>query len=474
MSEERMEEVEVISLLEQQQQEKEELLAQTEELLAAHRYAELRRVLAEVNPADIAILLEELPEADLRVAFRILPKELAAEAFVEMDADNQSSLIQAFSDKELKAVVDELFVDDTVDLIEEMPASVVKRILRQTDPEVRVRINEILNYPKDSAGSIMTIEFVDLKMEMTVEQAFNHIRKTGVDKETIYTCYVIDKSRKLCGLVSAKTLLLSHADAVIGEIMDQNPIYVNTREDKEVVARQFEKYDLLAVPVVDNEERLVGIVTVDDALDVLEEEATEDIEKVAAITPTDKPYLRTGVWETVGNRIPWLLFLMVGATFTGWIITSFEDALARLVVLTAFIPMLMGTAGNSGSQTSVTVIRSLALGDIELSDVFRILWKEVRVGVLCGAALAVANALKMWLIDGLLLQTAGLTLMVILTVSVTVMVTVVLAKIVGCVLPLLAKKMGFDPALMASPFITTIVDALSLFVYFQIAMALLR
>lgn len=463
-------ELETPSLLELQEKEQEVLLEETNRLLELRRYAKLRGLLSEQNPADLALLLEELSEKEIPMVFRILPKELAAEVFVEMDSDNQEVLIHSFSDKELKEMMDELYLDDTVDIIEEMPATVVKRILRQTDPELRKRINEILNYPKDSAGSIMTIEFVDLKTEMTVEEAFARIRKVGVDKETIYTCYVTNNHRKLKGVVSVKSLLLARYEDTVGEIMEKDPISVTTMEDKEVVAMQFEKYDLLALPVVDGEGRLVGIVTVDDALDVLQEEATEDIEKMAAITPSDKPYLRVGAWETFLNRIPWLLLLMVSATFTGMIITTFEDALQRLVVLTAFIPMLMDTAGNSGSQASVTVIRSLALGDIHVSDVLRILWKEMRVSVLCGVVLGVANMLKMWLIDYLWLHTAGLTLSVMAVVSATLVVTVILAKAVGCTLPLLAKKLGFDPALMASPFITTIVDALALMVYFRIAM----
>ncbi len=435
-------------------------------LLHERKYAELRALLVELNAADIAALLEEIEEEQLPIVFRLLPKELAAETFVDIDGDMQEVLLRAFSDREIKDMMDELFLDDTVDLIEEMPANVVKRILRQTDPDTRKQINEILNYPKDSAGSIMTIEYVDLKQDMTVEEAFTRIRTTGVDKETIYTCYVTDHDRHLEGLVSVKTLLLSPKESVIGDIMERNVISVNTLEDREDVAHQFEKYDLLALPVVDQESRLVGIITVDDAMDVLQEENTEDIEKMAAIVPSDKSYFRTGVLETWKKRIPWLLLLMISATFTGNIIRSFEDALSSMVVLTAFIPMLMDTGGNAGSQSSVTIIRGLSLGDIEMRDVLRVLWKEVRVAVLCGVTLAAANFVKLMLID-------RVTYLVAAVVCLTLVATVFFAKIIGCLLPILAKRIGFDPAVMASPFITTIVDALSLLIYFQIATHLL-
>jgi magnesium transporter len=437
------------------------------EILHAKKYAELRDLMGELNPADIAALLEDVSERELTLIFRLLPKETAAEVFVELETDTQEVLISAFSDSELSEVLDELYLDDTVDLVEEMPANVVKRILRHTDPETRKMINEVLQYPKDSAGSLMTIEYVDLKRTMTVDDAFLRIRRTGVDKETIYTLYVTDENRRLLGLVTAKDLMLADRGAIIGDIMETNIIYVTTIEDKEVVAKDFSKYDLLAMPVVDREGRLVGIVTVDDAIDVIEDENTEDIEMMAAITPTDKPYMKTGVFETWYKRIPWLLLLMISATFTGKIIQSFENALAAQVVLTAFIPMLMDTGGNSGSQASVSIIRGLSLGEIRMGDILRIMWKELRVAVLCGAVLAVCNFGKMMLIDRVSSQIA-------LAVCLTMMVTVIIAKLVGCTLPIFAKRIGFDPAVMASPFITTIVDALSLMVYFRVASAVLN
>lgn len=383
-----------------------------------------------------------------------------------MDEDMQELLILGFSDTELKEVVDELYVDDAVDLIEEMPANVVKRILRQADPDTRKMINEILKYPDDSAGSIMTTEYVSFRPDMTVMEAIKRIRRTGVDKETIYTCYVIEDNRKLVGIVSIRTLLLSEENDVIRDIMETHVIAVGTLDDQEAVAHMFRKYNFLAMPVVDGENRLVGIVTVDDAIDVMQEEATEDIEMMAAITPTDKPYMKTGVFETWRKRIPWLLILMISATFTGMIITSFEDALAAQVVLTAFIPMLMDTGGNSGSQASVTVIRGISLGEIEFRDLPKVIWKESRVAVLCGVTLSAANFLKLMFFDRVSMQIAAV-------VCLTLILTVIVAKVIGCTLPMLAKKVGFDPAVMASPFITTAVDAISLLVYFQIAKLLL-
>lgn len=435
-------------------------------LLDEKKYSELKNLLSEMNEADIAAVLKELPQEKLPLLYRILPKELAAEVFVNMDSDAQEFLIRAFSDNELREVLDELYVDDAVDIIEEMPATVVKRILMHTDPEVRKSINEILQYPEDSAGSIMTIEYVDLKKYMTVEDAFTRIRRTGVDKETIYICYVTDENRKLLGIVTVKDLLLSEKNAKIFEIMDTNIISANTLEDKEIVAEKFRKYDLLALPVVDQENRLVGIVTIDDAMDVLQDENTEDIEKMAAITPTDKPYLKMSVFETWKKRFPWLLLLMVSATFTGKIITHFEDALQSYVVLTAFIPMLMDTGGNCGGQSSVTIIRGLSLGDITFRDTFRVIWKEFRVAFLCGVTLALVNFGKMLLID-------RVGVMVAAVVCVTMVLTIILAKFIGCTLPILAKRLRFDPAVMASPFITTIVDALSLLIYFRVASMIL-
>lgn len=445
------------------------------ELIEGKKYARLRELLSDMNPADIAQILEEIPEKELPVIFRILPKELAAEVFVEMDSEMQQLLIEVFSDRELREVMDELFMDDTVDIIDEMPATVAKRILRQTDANTRKMINQLLAYPDDSAGSIMTTEYVDLKKTMTVDEAFDRIRAVGLDTETIYTCYVIDAGRHLLGIVTVKDLLLNPKSRVLSEIMDENIIFANTLDDKEEVAGQFEKYDLMALPVVDKENRLVGIVTVDDAIDVIQEEATEDIEKMAAILPSDKTYFRTGIFATFKARIPWLMLLMISATFTGAIISSFESKLTIFPALIAFIPMLMDTGGNSGSQSSVTIIRGISLGDIEFSDIFRVIWKEVRVALCCSTALAAVNFIKLWLVDYIMLRTfdPGKQIPEIAVVCITLFCTVIVAKFIGCVLPILAKKIGFDPAVMASPFITTIVDAISLFIYFRIAILLL-
>ena len=453
--------------------ERTELLEQIEEMIQRKRYAPLRDLLLPLEAADIASLFAELDEERLPLVFRLLPKELAAEVFVELDSDEQEMLIRGFSNTELKEVLDELYLDDTVDIVEEMPANVVKRILKHSDPETRKSINEILKYPDDSAGSIMTTEFVDLKETMTVEDALKRIRRTGPDKETINICYVIDDRRHLIGLLSIRTLLLAEDDDIIGDIMERNFIAVQTLDDQEAVARALSKYDFLALPVVDTEERLVGIVTVDDAMDVLQEEVTEDIEKMAAILPSDKPYLKTSTLETYKARIPWLLLLMISATFTGQIISSFENALAAFTVLTAYIPMLMDTGGNCGSQASVTVIRGISLNEIEFSDIFRVIWKEIRVAVVCGATLAAANFVKLMLVDRLLFHNAAMTIPVAAVICCTMVCTVLCAKLVGCSLPLLAKKIGFDPAVMASPFITTIVDALSLLIYFRFATLLL-
>lgn len=433
-----------------------------EELLAEKKYSEIKEVFAQMNGADISALFEEVPENKIPLLFRLLPKVLAAETFVEMEADAQKMLIQGFSDNELKDVFNELYLDDAVDIVEEMPANVVKRILANTDPDTRKMINEVLKYPDDSAGSIMTIEYVSLRLNMTVEEAIKRIRRTGVDKETIYTCYVTDENRVLLGNISIKTLLLADENDVIKDIMDTNFISAHTLEDQETVANKFNKYDLLAIPVVDDENRLVGIITFDDAIDVMQDEATEDIKKMAAIIPSDKTYFKTTVFETWKARIPWLLLLMVSATFTGMIITSFEDALAAYTVLTAYIPMLMDTGGNSGGQASVTIIRALSLEEIEFSDIFRVIWKESRVAILCGFTLSICNFVKLLLFDRVTIQVA-------LVVCITLAVTVLMAKIIGCTLPILAKKIGFDPAVMASPFITTIVDAISLIVYFRVA-----
>ena len=454
------------------QNERTELLEKIEELFGRKRYAELRDLLLPMEAADIASLCQDLDEK-VPVVFRLLPKELAAEVFVELDSDDQELLIHSFSNTELKEVLDELYLDDAADIVEEMPAGVVKRILRHCDPEMRKSINEVLKYPEDSAGSIMTTEFVDLKEVMTVEDALKRIRRTGPDKETINICYVIDDRRHLIGLLTIRTLLLAEEDDVIGDIMERNLIAVQTLDDQEAVARALGKYDFLALPVVDKEERLVGIVTVDDAIDVLQEEVTEDIEKMAAILPSDKPYLKTSTLETYKARIPWLLLLMISATFTGQIIASFERALAAATILTAYIPMLMDSGGNCGSQASVTVIRGLSLGEINFSDFFRVLWKELRVAAVCGVTLAAANFAKLMLIDRMLFHNPMVTVHVAAVICGTLVCTVVCAKLVGCSLPMLAKRIGFDPAVMASPFITTIVDAISLLIYFRFASAIL-
>ncbi len=437
------------------------------ELLEEKRYPDIKSILCKMNSADIAALFEDLNMVRIPLLFRLLPKVLAAETFVEMEPGAQAMLIHGFSDNELKEVLDELYLDDAVDIVEEMPANVVKRILSNTDPDTRKMINEILKYPDDSAGSIMTIEYVSLRPSMSVEEAIKRIRRTGVDKETIYTCYVTDANRVLLGTVSIKDLLLSEETELIKDIMNINGISVHTMEDQEQVANKFNKYDLLAIPVVDDENRLVGIVTFDDAIDVMQDEATEDIKKMAAIIPSDKAYFRTTVFETWKARIPWLLLLMISATFTGMIITSFEDALAVQAVLTAFIPMLMDTGGNSGGQASVTIIRALSLGEVEFSDIFRVIWKEFRVAVACGLTLSVCNFVKLLIVDRVSISVA-------LVICLTLIATVIIAKFIGCTLPILAKKIGFDPAVMASPFITTIVDAISLLIYFRIATIVLK
>ena len=442
-------------------------------LLAEKKYPTIRDILITMNPADIASVFDSMEEDRLPLLFRLLPKELAAETFVEMEPDAQELLIRGFSDSELREVVDELYVDDAVDIVEEMPANVVRRILSQADPQMRKDINEILRYPENSAGSIMTTEYVSLRPDMTVEESILRIRRTGVDKETIYTCYVT-RDRLLLGLVTVKDLLLAQDDSMeIGELMETNVISVSTQTDQEEVARMLSKYNFLALPVVDGENRMVGIVTFDDAMDVMEDEATEDMEIMGGMTPSDKTYLRSTTFDLFKHRIPWLMLLMVSATFTGLIITKFEHALAAQVALTAFIPMLMDTGGNSGSQSSVTVIRALSLGELSFSDIGRVVWKEIRTAVLCGVALAAACFLKILLVDRLLMGNEDVSIMVALVVCITMALTVLVAKVIGCSLPMLAKKVGFDPAVMASPFITTIVDALSLLIYFGTAILLI-
>ena len=445
-----------------------------EKLLEEKKYATLRDILVTMNPADIAGVFDGMEEQALPLLFRLLPKEMAAETFVEMDPEAQELLIHGFSDSELHEVLNELYVDDAVDIVEEMPANVVRRILRQADPQMRKEINELLRYPENSAGSIMTTEYVSLRPEMTVEEAILRIRRTGVDKETIYTCYVLAKDRTLMGLLTVKDLLLAQDDEEkVSEIMETNIISVNTGSDQEDVARMLSKYNFLALPVTDTENRMVGIVTFDDAMDVMEDEATEDMELMGGMVPSDKTYLRSNVFDLFLHRIPWLLLLMVSATFTGMIITSFENALAAQVALMAFIPMLMDTGGNSGSQSSVTIIRALSLGELEFHDLPRVLWKELRTALFCGSVLAVACFGKIMLVDRLLMHNEDVTILVAAVVCVTMVLTVVIAKLIGCSLPMIAKKLGFDPAVMASPFITTMVDALSLLVYFTTANALL-
>ena len=437
------------------------------ELLETRQYTNLRQKVAEMNTADVAAILEEMEEEELLKVFRILPKSMAADVFSYLEVDHQQMINTSLSDKEAANIIDNLMADDATDLLEEMPANVVKKLLANASADTRRDINHLLRYPEDSAGSIMTVEYVDLKENMTVQDAINRIRQVGVDSETINICYVLDAKRTLVGTVALRYLLITPPDAVIGEMMHENVVFINTMMDQEEVARQFQKYDFTAMPVVDNENRLVGIITVDDIVDILQEEATEDIEKMAAIVPTDKPYMKTTVFETWKKRIPWLLLLMISATFTGSIITSFEDALSACVVLTAYIPMLMDTGGNAGGQASVTIIRGLSLNEIEFKDAFKVVWKEARVAVLCGLTLAAANFVKLLLFD-------RVTIAVAAVVCLTLVAAVFIAKIIGCLLPMLAKKIGFDPAVMASPFITTIVDALSLLIYFSIATAIMH
>ena len=435
-------------------------------LIEGKKYTSVRDAMETMHAADIAAILEDCKKEQVPLIFRLLPKELAAETFAQMEEDYQKMLIQGFSDSELKDVVDELYVDDAADLVEEMPANVVRRILKQAGPEKRKMINEILKYPDDSACSIMTTEYVSLRPDMTVEDAIKRIRRTGVDKETINTCYVTATNRTLLGIVTIRTLLLADENVTMQEIMTEEVISALTTEDREEVVSDFNKYDLSAMPVVDKENRLVGIVTVDDVIDVMQEETTEDIEKMAAIIPLDKPYLKSSAFKMFLSRVPWLLIMMLSATFTGLIITHYENALAMNIALTASIPMLMSTGGNAGSQASVTVIRGLSIGEIEFSDVLRVVWKEIRVALLCGVCLAVVSFFKVLWFDGVECDVA-------LVISLTLLVTVAVAKVVGCTLPMLADKIGFDPAVMASPFITTIIDAVSLMIYVNIAISIL-
>ena len=449
----------------------EQAVEEVSKLLDNKEYHKLKAYLNDLNPADIASLLAEIPEEKLPVVFRLLGKDLASETFVEMDDETQEFLIHGFSDSELKEVVDELFVDDAVDLIEEMPANVVKRILRQADKDMRKQINELLKYPEDSAGSIMTTEFIVLRPDMTAEMAIKRIRRTGVDKETIYTCYVTDANNKLIGITTVKDLLLAEDDELVKSIMEENVISVTTLADQEQVAQMFSNYNFLALPVVDNENRLVGIVTIDDAIDVIQEEATEDIEKMAAVLPSDKPYMKTSVFGLYKKRAPWLLILMLSATFTSAIISSFEAVLANVLILSSFIPMITGSGGNAGSQASVSVIRALSLGEIHFRSIFLVLWKEFRVSILCGITLAAANFVKLLLFD---LNGQENAFMIALVISLTLVGTIIMAKLVGSSLPLLASKVGFDPAVMANPLISTVCDSLSLLIYFGVAKLILH
>ena len=443
-----------------------EVFTTLKELIDTKQYTRLRQELSEMNDADIAAFLEELETETQMKIFRILPKDMAADIFSYLELENQQSIITSLSDKEAANIINNLMADDATDLLEEMPANIVKKLLANANAETRRDINHLLRYPEDSAGSVMTVEYVDLKENITVAQAIERIKKIGIDSETINICYVLDNKRTLIGTVALRYLLLSEPDEIIGEIMHENVVSIQTVMDQEEVARTFQKYDFTSMPVVDNENRLVGIITVDDVVDIMEEEATEDIEKMAAIIPSEKPYMKTSVFDLWRKRMPWLLLLMISATFTGSIISSFEDALSKCAVLTAYIPMLMDTGGNAGGQASVTIIRGLSLEEISFKDIFRVIWKEFRVAFFCGLALSSANFIKLMLFDRVGIYVA-------ITICLTLMSAVLIAKLVGCTLPMLAKKMGFDPAVMASPFITTIVDALSLLIYFAIATSVL-
>ena len=452
------------------------MITEIKQLLDTKKYLELRELLSEEMAADIALYFEEFPLEDNIKMFRILPKQLASEVFVEMEVELQQALIEAFTDEELTEIVDQIYVDDTVDMIEEMPANVVKRILKNASVEKRAVINQLLHYPEDSAGSIMNTEFVELKAYMKVADAFAYIRSTGLRKEIIYTCYVTDAKKKLIGVTSVKELMMADDEDVIADIMTEELVYAHTDDDKEEVIKDLAKYDFLAMPIVDSEGRLLGIVTVDDAMDVLQEEDTEDMEIMAAITPSDKPYLKMGVFETWKQRIPWLLILMVSSTFSSKILTAFESYLAAVPVLISFVPLLMGTGGNAGGQASTTIIRGLSVGEIEMSDILKVLWKELRVAFLCGLSLAVVNFIKMFILNDVDRNAYPIMEVVLISavVCITITITVMLAKLVGCILPFIVKKVGFDPAVVANPFITTIVDVISLVAYLFIAQSLLN
>lgn len=444
------------------------------ELLDKRDMKQLKQRMEEMNEFDVAEFLTEIDDNQMPMVFRLLSKETAAEVFANFDTPEQEKIINSITDSELSGIIEELYVDDAVDMMEELPANVVKRVMRAARPETRNLINQYLRYPDNSAGSIMTSEFVDLKKYMNVKEAFARIRRIGEDKETIYICFVTSADRKLEGIVTVKDLLLADDDTVLEDLMDRNVIFASTTEDQESVSEKFSDYDLMALPVVDGEGRLVGIVTVDDIIDVMEQETTEDFEKMAGILPSDKPYSRTSTVEMWKNRIPWLLFLMLSATFTSMILTTFEDMLAVQAGLVAFIPMLMGTGGNSGAQASTAVIRSLSLGDTEPRDALRVMWKEWRVSVLCGITLAVVNFFKMLLLDGMILHNDSVTVSVAATVSLSVLFIVMFAKVVGSALPILAEKLGVDPAVMANPLISTVTDAVSLLIYIYVAKLILH
>ena len=443
-------------------------------LLDSRSMRTLKQRMEEMNEFDVAEFLSGIEDNRMPMVFRLLSKETAADVFANFDVPDQERIINSMTDSELAGIIEELYVDDAVDMMEELPANVVKRVMRTATPQTRALINQYLHYPEDSAGSIMTSEFVDLKKYMSVKESFARIRRIGEDKETIYICFVISAHRKLEGIVTVKDLLLADDDAIVEDLMDRNVIFATTTEDQESVSEKFSDYDLMALPVVDKEHRLVGIVTVDDIIDVMEQEATEDIQLMAGMTPSDKPYLRTGITEMWKNRIPWLMFLMLSATFTSMILTSFEDRLAVQTVLIAFIPMLMGTGGNSGAQASTAVIRSLSLGDIEPRDVLKVMWKEWRVALLCGLSLAAVNFVKMLLLDGMLLGNSSITVSVAATVSVSIVFIVMFAKVVGSFLPIAAEKIGVDPAVMANPLISTLTDAVSLLIYIFVAKLVLK
>lgn len=443
------------------------------ELLQNKEIRQFREIIVDMNEYDVATFISELPKKRLAMVFRLLPKNMSADVFAHLDVEEQQLIIECITDKELGEIIEELYLDDAVDMLEELPANVVKRVMRTATRETRTLINQYLEYPDNSAGSIMTAEYVDLKKYMNVREAFARIRRIGEDKETIYNCFVVSSDRKLEGVVTVKDMLLSDDESIIDDIMDRNVIYATTTDDREQVSQLFSDYDLLAAPVVDKEGRLVGIVTVDDIIDVMQEELTKDFEIMAGIMPSDKPYSKAGVIDIWKGRIPWLMLLMLSATFTSMIINKYENALSANVVLTGFIPMLMGTGGNSGSQSSVAVIRSLSLGDIEPKNILNVIWKELRVALLSGVSLATVNFVKMYFVDSLLLNNPGVTVWVALIVSLTLVFVIVFAKVLGGALPLLAEKVGIDPAVMASPIITTITDAASLLIYFSIAVLVL-